>query len=317
MKNSMQRAFKFLIGLSLCCFFLEARAFDFSVSLLSNETLHNPTSLQFGPDGRLYVSEQFGTIHAYTIVRNGPDDYAVTAHETINLVKNIPNHNDNGSLNASVNERQISGILVAGTSSNPVLYVTSSDPRIGAGAGGSDLDLDTNSGVISRLTKSGGTWTKVDLVRGLPRSEENHSQNGMQLDTAANILYVTAGGNTNAGGPSTNFAFSSEYALSAAILSVDLNVLNTMPVQGTAGSQFVYDLPTVDDPTRSNVNGADVNDPFGGNDGRNQAKLVAGGPVQIHASGFRNPYDLVIMQTAPHAGRMYTFDNGANPGWGG
>jgi len=29
--------------------------------------LSNPTSLQFGPDGRLYVSEQNGTINAFTI----------------------------------------------------------------------------------------------------------------------------------------------------------------------------------------------------------------------------------------------------------
>jgi len=29
--------------------------------------LANPTSLQFGPDGRLYVSEQNGRINAFTI----------------------------------------------------------------------------------------------------------------------------------------------------------------------------------------------------------------------------------------------------------
>ena len=39
--------------------------------------------------------------------------------------------------------------------------------------------------MISRLTWNGTSWQKQDLVRGLPRSEENHSPNGIQLDPAA------------------------------------------------------------------------------------------------------------------------------------
>ena len=57
---------------------------------------------------------------------------------------------------------------------------------------------------------------------------------------------------------------------------------------------------------------ADPGDPFGGAGGANQARLVPGGPVTVYAPGFRNPYDVVL--TA--AGRLYTVDNGANPGWG-
>ena len=34
---------------------------------VAGATLQNPTSLQFGPDGRLYVSEQNGSINAYTV----------------------------------------------------------------------------------------------------------------------------------------------------------------------------------------------------------------------------------------------------------
>ena len=141
---------------------------------------------------------------------------------------------------------------------------------------------------------------KLDLVRGLPRSEENHAANGMALDPATNTLYIAQGGNTNMGAPSNNFALLPEYALSAAILSVDLDAIGNT----------TYDLPTLDDETRPGT--ADANDPFGGNDGKNQAKLVPGGPVQVYAPGFRNPYDVVITQ----AGGMYTIDNGANAGWG-
>ena len=300
---------------------------NFGASNLQNEFLSDPTSLDFGPDGRLYVSEQFGDIYAYTIVRNGPNDYQVTATEHITLVKNIQNFNDDGTLhNPSVPKREVTGILAVGTASNPVLYVSSSDYRIGGGGGGSDKGLCTNSGVISRLTWNGSAWEKVDLVRGLPRSEENHATNGMQLDEANNILYVAQGGATNAGSPSNNFAFITEYALSAAILTIDLDALDAMSPSFDAltNAMVVYDLPTVDDPTRNNLNGIndplapgydgiDINDPFGGNDGLNQAKWVIGGPVQVYSPGYRNIYDVVLTQ----AGRLYTWDNGPNGNWGG
>ncbi len=274
---------------------------SFGKSTLSGTTgLGQPTSLQFGPDGRLYVAQQNGLIRAYTIARNSANNYSVTATETITQIQQIANHNDDGTLNSSITTRLVTGLLVTGTAQNPVLYVSSSDPRIGGGSNGTDTNLDTNSGIISRLTWDGTTWQKLDLVRGLPRSEENHAANGLQLDSATNTLYVALGGNTNKGAPSNNFALLPEYALSAAILSVNLNAIGNS----------TYDIPTLDDENRAGT--ADSNDPFGGDNGLNQAKLVPGGPVQVYAPGFRNPYDLVIASS----GRIYAVDNGANAGWG-
>ena len=303
---------------------------NFSSSGLAGVSLNNPTSLEFGPDGRLYVSQQNGTIFAYTISRNGPSDYQVTHTEIISLVKNIPNHNDDGSLNTLVNTRQVTSVLLTGTAGNPVLYVGSSDPRIGGGGTGGDKNLDTNSGIISRLTWTGMAWDKVDIIRGLPRSEENHANNGMQLDEINNVLYIAQGGNTNAGAPSNNFAFQTEYALAAAILSVDLDAIGAMPIKGTGNNKYIYDIPTVDDPGRLNMSNPDydlgipgspqsidVNDPFGGNDGLNQAKVIPGGPVQVYSPGYRNAYDIVITKTPGKENRMYTVDNGPNGGWGG
>ncbi len=296
-----------------CLFFfsftnITAQAVSFSLGTLSGESLTNPTSLQFGPDGRLYVSQQNGLILIYTIVRNGPNDYQVTATETITLVQQIPNHNDDGTLAESTNVRQVTGIFVAGTAAEPVIYVTSSDPRIGGGGGATNKNLDTNSGIISRLTKTNGTWDKLDLVRGLPRSEENHSPNGLEYDPADNYLYMAQGGNTNMGAPSNNFVNTPEYAYSTAILRIDLDAIGNT----------TYDLPTLDDQTRTNVGGkpagyVDPNDPFGGNDGKNQGMLVANGPVQVYSTGWRNNYDVIITE----AGKMYSFDNGPNAGWGG
>lgn len=306
----MQKTIRFLVALMVLLLLVVVSSTDssvsaqqvisFSASNLSGATIDNPTSLQFGPDGRLYVAQQNGVIHAYTISRTGANNYQVVATEVINLIKNMQNYNDDGSTN-STKERQITGILVTGTATVPVLYVTSSDWRISVGF---DSNLDTNSGVISRLTRNGSSWTKLDLVRGLPRNEENHSTNGMVLDPVTNTLYVAQGGNTNMGAPSNSFAYQPEYALSAAILSVNLNQIGNS----------TYDIPTLDDPTRSNSSsGVDVNDPFGGNNGANQAEIIPGGPVQIYSPGYRNAYDLIITAS----GRMYTIDNGPNAGWGG
>lgn len=69
---------------------------SFGKSTLAGETSVNPTSLQHGPDGRLYVAQRNGLIKAYNIKRVGKNNYDVTGAETINLVKNIQNYNDNG-----------------------------------------------------------------------------------------------------------------------------------------------------------------------------------------------------------------------------
>lgn len=290
------------------------------------------TSLTYGPDGRLYVMEYFGNVYALTIQKNGTNDYVVIAREAITGVKSITNHDDDGlpcsGTASNCNNRQATGLAVSGTASNPILYVTSSDFRIGSGtAGGSgDVDLDTNSGVITRLSWNGSSWDVVDLVRGLPRSEENHATNGLEFTTLNGVDYliVAQGGHANAGAPSINFSLVCEYALSASVLAINVTALQSMPILVDAGRNYIYDLPTLDDPTRSNVNGItdpdnasydgiDINDPFGGNDGLNQAMLVPGGPVQIFSPGYRNPYDLVVTES----GAVYTSDNGANANWGG
>jgi N-acetylneuraminic acid mutarotase len=328
--HSQKRGFNFINKVLTALFlmflgFQNLSAQSFSSSNLDfngNGGVSQGTSLMFGPDGRLYVAQNGGNIDVFTIQRNGVDDYVVTASEEVLLVKNIPNHNDDGSSNAG-NNREVTGITVSGTANNPIMYVTSSDSRVGGPSG--DQNLDTNSGVITRLTWSGSQWIAVDIVRGLPRSEENHATNGLEFVTidGVDFLIVAQGGHANAGSPSDNFAWTTEYALSAALLSINLTMLEAMPILSDGSRQYIYDLPTLDDPTRANVGptdpdaigytGVDVNDPFGGNDGLNQAMVVPGGPVQIFSAGYRNSYDLVVTE----AGKVFATDNGANGGWGG
>lgn len=267
---------------------------NFGSSILkTNQQIERGTSLQFGPDGKLYVAEMDGLIFVFDVKRNGKNNYTGTLVDTISLIKNVPNHNDDGTPNFA-DKRLLTGIHVAGSAATPVIYAVSSDPRQAAGPSGNDSNLDTNSGILHKLTKADGTWAKLDLVRGLPRSEENHVSNGLVL--VNNKIYVNVGGNTNMGVPSNNFAELPEYALSAATLVIDL---------ATIGNN-TYDLPTLDGP-------ADQYDPFGGHDGLNQAILEANGPVKIFASGLRNAYDIVYSES----GQFYVWDNGPNTGWGG
>jgi len=181
---------------------------NFGQSLLkTGQEITGGTSLQFGPDNRLYVAEMDGPIHVFNVTRSGKNNYNAILFETIDLIKNVQNHNDDGSLNFA-NKRLLTGIHVAGTAAQPVIYAASSDPRQGAGPssleGGKDVNLDTNSGILHRLTRNANGWTKLDLVRGFPRSEENHVANGLVL--VDNKIYINMGGHTNQGVPSQNFA---------------------------------------------------------------------------------------------------------------
>ena len=272
----------------------------FLTTKLNNAAPAKPTSLQFGPNGNLYVAERDGYIWEYEVERTTTNTYTVTNSDRIGLIESMTNHNDDGSVNNNIKGRLVTGILVTGSANKPEILVASADPRQAAGPSGNDSNLDTNSVIISRLTKNNTAWSKQDLVRGLPRSEENHIGNGMQLSADGNTLYISMGGHTNMGLPSNNFAGLPEYAYSGAIVEVKLNQIGNN----------TYDLPTLDDEDRPGT--TDNNDPFGGNNGKNMAILEENGPVSIYAPGFRNAYDLLLTDN----NRMYTVDNGPNAGWG-
>ncbi|HKH30914.1 MAG TPA: dTDP-4-dehydrorhamnose 3,5-epimerase family protein [Gaiellaceae bacterium] len=68
-----------------------------SFTELEASSSYNPTTVQFGPDGRLYVAQQDALIKVYSVVRRVDGRYGVTATEKITAVQRIPNHDDDGS----------------------------------------------------------------------------------------------------------------------------------------------------------------------------------------------------------------------------
>jgi hypothetical protein len=266
--------------------------------------LDRPTSLQWGPDGRLYVALESGYIKALTVIDNGTQ-YRVLATETISVIRNIQNHHEvTGAYLPGITDRLLLGILVVGTSGDPVIYASSTDPRAAACADPlpacQNSWPDSNSGVISKITRQSGVWVREDLVRGLPRARYHHALGGLQLDESTDTLYVTVGGHTNKGGPSVSLNNLPEFAYSGAVIAIDLDGL---------GTPLPYDMPTLNDDSRAG--NPDANDPFGSNSGKNQAKVDVAGPVQLYATGFRNPFDLLLKD-----GKIYLSDNGPNDGYG-
>src|SRR5688500_894007 len=122
----MKIIFRYCFNVFFICFFFTACSekpkYNFTSSLLKNASIQTPTSLQFGLDGRLFVSKQNCIIKIFTIKKNGSNDYTVLKTEILDLINKIPNHNDSGLLDTAIKGRQVTGILVKGSATHPVIY---------------------------------------------------------------------------------------------------------------------------------------------------------------------------------------------------
>ena len=347
---------------------------SFSDAGLKGEQSLFPTAIAFARSGEpvLFVSQQDGAVWRY-VVEKGPDGaFSVTKAHTpsqkapaalrIDAIQKTHNYDDDGSPGPD-GERQVTGLAVVeetiGGVARDVLYVTSSDHRIG---GGSDADyqgIDSNSSQLHKVVldqKTGAVIDNVALVRGLPRSAENHSANGVDIGvdplTGHTVLFLAQGANTNKGAPSNNFVGFADAALAGAILKIDLTELSKYDVRTDgAGERFVVDLPTLNDPGRPDVdlsklgiknlaadpnfalddnglgaNGKLIPDWAGGAQGVNQAKIThhvlasEGGQLKLVA----NPMTVVqpghrnpYDVLVTEGGEVVTWDNGPNGGWGG
>lgn len=166
-------------------------------------SIAGPTSLAFGPDGRLYVATVQGKVAAYTLDDNGN----VVATQNINTLNTATN---NGILGIAFNPFD---------PPSPVrLYVAHG--QLFANGGACFDGTSPYSGEVSVLSGPNFT-TATPLITGLPVSNHDHGINGMQFDNAGNLL-ICVGGNTNAGIPACNIGNVPESPYSGAILKAEV-----------------------------------------------------------------------------------------------
>jgi hypothetical protein len=347
---------------------------SFSDAGLAGEKSLYPTALEFARSGEpvLFVAQQDGTIYRYVVERVGdgfevskdktPTQTAPAALKIEDIKKGIANYDDDGSP-GPVGARQITGLAVreevVDGVERDVLYVTSSDNRIGGGGDANDENVDSNSSQIHRVVvdqTSGEVIDSVALVRGLPRSAENHAANGMDFGTdpatGDMLLYVAQGANTNKGSPSNNFVGFTETAWTGSVLKLNLTELARYDVRTDGqGERFVLDLPTLNDPARKDVDlgklgveGLELDPNFalddngeggngelnpdwaGGAQGNNSAKITH--HVMVSEGGQLKLVETPLTLVQPghrnnydvlvtEGGEVITWDNGPNTGWGG
>jgi glucose/arabinose dehydrogenase len=194
---------------------------DFARGVVGGFTVPNPTSLAFGPDGRLYVAQMDGAIFALTLDGEQREATDVEVVATDDEFENVL------------------GIAFSPLDDeDPVtLYVSSTKIN---GTPGEDPFLSK----VTRLSGAGFTeWE--DIITGLPSSTIVHGTNGLAFDSDGR-LYIQQGSTTNAGVATAGFR--AETPLSGATLVADIYA------PGFDG-QVTYDPPGVASATANQVSG--------------------------------------------------------------
>jgi Malectin domain/Bacterial Ig-like domain/IPT/TIG domain/Glucose / Sorbosone dehydrogenase len=238
----------------------------------------HPTTLAFGPDGRLYAGTVDGRIYALTLDANRN----VTASQVYLSIYNTPNTNDDNSPAAGVVGRTVTGITFDpnSTAANPIMYVSNSDPRMVFNNNTGANLVNTHSGTITRLKGPNfdDPANRLDVVTGLPKSRANHQIEGLHFGPDG-WIYMGVGASGNLGAPSNFFDYLPEYCTSASIVRANVRSI-TATLDESAGS-------TATGPCNMSPNP---------------------GLFEVYATGFRNTYDLLWHTN----GKLYANVNGSN-----
>ena len=164
-----------------------------------------PTAIAYGPDGRVYVLDLFGTITAVTLDH---DSRTVVDQQVITTLRDHEGGVNRLSLGIAIDPFS--------TPNNVTLWVGHSDGSISAG--------EVNSGKVTRISNYPALDTATDIIWNLPRAFANHALNDIEFGPD-NKLYLAFGGNTGAGSPNSSpseFSDRPEQPLSAATLVADV-----------------------------------------------------------------------------------------------
>jgi len=164
-----------------------------------------PTTLEVGPDGRLYVADGSGVIQALTLDANTK---AVTAVEAITTATDL---------------QEVYGLAFdpADASSPPTIYVTNTVSGFGDAG---QAPAGSYPGKVTKISGAGYA-TRTDIITGLPASNSGHQANGLAFGPDGK-LYIAQGSTTNAGvvNPNAGLFQREEAPTSAAVLVADVNV---------------------------------------------------------------------------------------------
>ena len=211
------------------------------------------TTLQMGPDGKLYGTTNAGQIHRYTVELDG----TLSNEEVLTGV-------------AGSGPRLLIGLVFdpASTPTNPIAWVTHTEfgfSNIGNRWGGK----------VSRL--SGPDLEAVqDVFVNLPRSAKDHVTNSITFGPDGN-LYFLQGSNLAAGAPDNAWGNRPETKLTAAVLTFDPD---SPAVLSAISTGTPIDVKT-DEPWSGSDPSTGTYDPF-----------APGAPLKVYATGVRNAYDL-------------------------
>ncbi|PZX13104.1 carbohydrate binding protein with CBM6 domain [Palleronia aestuarii] len=257
------------------------------------------TSIEFGPDGKLYVATIMGDVHRWDVNADGSIDR--TSQETLSL----------DYLNEDGGRRGIIGFVFDPEDANTI-WITDNAP---IPRESKSFDIAEFSGRISKITlgENGdfGTATAEAFASGLPRSGGDHLTNSLefranpaagQTGEPAYLLYLTQGSNSAGGSPDAAWGLRPERLLNAAVLEVDRTK------EPPAGGFDLRTEPLVDDNPISTSPADEFNE-----DGTYPGfynPYADDAPVKIFATGVRNAYDLVWHSN----GNLYLPTNGTASG---
>ena len=277
-----------------------AREVAFTTSTLLNGFVDGAggfTSIEFGPDGKLYVATIMGEIFRWSVNQDGSINKASKESLTLDY------------LQSGEDRRGIIGFTFDPTDPNTI-WISDNYPIPRENKA---FDTPEFSGRVSKITLGqNGSFTGATAetyITGLPRSGGDHVTNSLefranpdagQAGEPAYLLYLSQGSNSAAGAPDGAWGNRPERLLNASVLEIDPT--RKAPTGGFDVRTEPVTLPTTQNPLSSfNSDGTypGFYNPY-----------AADAVLKIYATGIRNAYDLVWHSN----GHLYMPTNGTASG---